>query len=223
VAKVEEPQPVVVPEKPKPPEPAPVAKPPEPKPEPKKAEPPRSPPTTQAPQPKPIEHKPEAKTPTKPASPAPAAVHKEEASPRDAYTAAAERWRTRGGGGMGGTDAGSGPIGAGAEGKGGGGQLVGLEFLAYRQQVINAIKERWTNVIGRPGLVASVFFEIAPDGEVSGVRLQQSSGNAAYDASALRAVQHASPLPAPPSRYANEFREFVIEFHSEERGGQGVG
>src|SRR5205823_6361919 len=59
---------------------------------------------------------------------------REEAAPHDAYGAAAERWRQRVGGGLGGNDGGSGPIGSGGEGKGGGGQLVGLEFIAYRQQ-----------------------------------------------------------------------------------------
>ena len=123
----------------------------------------------------------------------------------------------------GGPDGGSGPVGTGGEGPGGGGQLVGLEFLAYRQQVITTIKGRWTNVIVRPGLVAAVRFEIGPDGAVSGIQLAQSSGNAAYDGSALRAVQQANPLPAPPARYAKDFREFVIEFHSEEHGGQEAG
>ena len=101
--------------------------------------------------------------------------------------------------------------------------LVGLEFIAYRQQVINTVKARWTNVIARPGLVVTIHFEIGPDGDVSGVRVEQSSGNAAYDASAVRAVQRATPLPPPPARYVKEFREFQIEFHSEEQGGQGAG
>ncbi|TMA43524.1 MAG: cell envelope integrity protein TolA, partial [Deltaproteobacteria bacterium] len=141
--------------------------------------------------------------------------------------AAAERWRARAakpnGGGLGGADTGSGPIGSGGQGPGGGGQLVGLEFIAYRQQVINTVKARWTNVIARPGLVVTIHFEIGPDGDVSGVRVEQSSGNAAYDASAVRAVQRATPLPPPPARYVKEFREFQIEFHSEEQGGQGAG
>jgi len=89
--------------------------------------------------------------------------------------------------------------------------------------VINTIKAQWTNVIARPGLVAAVRFEIASDGQVSNIALARSSGNAAYDASALRAVQHTNRLPPPPARYANEFSEFMIEFHSEESGGQGRG
>lgn len=245
VAKVEEPA-VPIPEKPTPPPPTPEAKAPEPKPEPKpeakkpevkKPEPPPAPAKKPEAAAKPPERKPEAKPPdpkpaakpgaspgAKPSETAGRPRDGETAPPRDAYSAAAERWRARAGGGLGGTDEGSGPIGAGGEGKGGGGQLVGIEFLAYRQQVINTIKARWTNVIGRPGLVASVFFEIAPDGQVSDIRIHQSSGSAAYDSSALRAVQHANPLPPPPTRYANQFREFVIEFHSEESGGgQGAG
>src|SRR5262249_15031901 len=125
--------------------------------------------------------------------------------------------------GLGGTQEGSGPIGAGGEGEGGGGQLVGLDFIAYRQQVINTIKAQWTNVIARPGLVAAGRVEIAAGGAGSNVALARSSGNPAYDASALRAVQHTNRLPAPPARYVNEFREFMIEFHSEESGGHGAG
>jgi len=209
VAKVEPPKPVAKPE----PRPEPKA---EAKAETKKAEP----------------AKPEATAAAKPAAtprPEPAGRAGGQAAgespPQDAYGAAAERWRQKstGGGGLGGQDSGSGPIGAGGDGKGGGGQLVGIEFLAYRQQVINAVKGAWANVLTRPGLVAKVRFEIAADGTVSGIRLEQGSGNPAYDASALRAVQRANPLPPPPARYAGEFRDFVIEFHSEETGGQGTG
>ena len=100
---------------------------------------------------------------------------------------------------------------------------MGLDFMVYRQAVITTIKGQWTNVFARPGLVAKVRFEIAPDGTVSDVRLEQSSGNSAYDLSAIRAVQHANPLPPPPARYASEFHEFLIEFRSEETGGQGAG
>jgi TolA protein len=198
------------------------------------------------------EPKPEAKTETpKPAEPAPKAQPKareaaapptpkptappagdataapeaaaEKAPAADPYAAAAERWRAKTAGGLAGADTGSGPIGSGGQGPGGGGQQVGVEFLAYRQQVINLIKGRWTNAVLRPGLVAIVRFEIAANGAVTGIQIEQSSGNAAYDATALRAVQHAGPLPPPPSRYAKEFEEFVVEFHSEEPGGQEAG
>jgi TonB family protein len=231
-----EPKPEVKPE-PKPevkPEPKPEHKPevkPEPKPVPKPEPPKAQPKPTES---KPAEAKPAAKAETKPADSktaqkpsanganAGSPTGQQDAPARDAYAAAAERWKTRAGGGLGGNDTGSGPIGTGGDGKGGGGQLVALEFIAYRQQVINTIKGEWTNVLGHAGLVAKVRFQIAPDGSVSDIRLEQGSGNAAYDASALRAVQHVT-LPPPPARYASDFRDFVMEFHSEEAGGQGEG
>jgi TonB family protein len=240
VVKVDEPKPLAKPAEPKPPPKPEVAKaeppkPEPPKPEPAKAEPPKPQPAkSEAAKPEPAKPEPakaEATKPpqtTKPTSPdaahaAGSAAGHEDAPPHDAYAAAAERWRSRAGGGVGGTDAGSGPIGSGGAGPGGGGQVVGIEFLAYRQQVVNTIKAQWTNVITTPGLVASVRFEIAPDGTVSNPRIEQASGNAAYDASVLRAVQRTTELPPPPARYQHDFRDFLIEFHSEDRGGQGTG
>jgi TolA protein len=144
----------------------------------------------------------------------------------DAYASAAAKWRTKaatgGGGGLGGTDTSPGPMGTPGYGGGGGGQVVGFEFLAYQQRVVTTVKGVWTNVAPRPGLVAKVRFNIAPNGEVSGVRMEQPSGNGLFDTSAMRAVERADPLPPPPARYVNEFRDFVIEFHSEE-GGQASG
>ena len=147
-----------------------------------------------------------------------------DAATKDAYGAAAERWRAKAQGqGLGGTDGGSGPIGTGGPGPGGGGQLVGIEFLAYRQTVISTVKGHWTNVVARGGLVAAVRFTIGSDGSLSAIRLERSSGNAAYDSSVLRAVQRTQQLPPPPAKYAKEFAEFVIEFHSEETAGREAG
>jgi TonB family protein len=238
---LEKPPPKPEAKKPEPkPEPKPVeAKKPEPpKPEPKAEPKPPEPPkpaqataksTTPA---KPVETKPEAK----PAEPKPSSDAKPAGKPNgkpegagdgdDAYASAAQKWRakgaTGGGGGLNGTDTSPGPIGTPGYGGGGGGQVVGFEFLAYQQRVVTTVKGVWTNAAPRPGLVAKVRFSIAPNGDVSGVRLEQPSGDSVFDGSALRAVQRANPLPPPPARYVNEFRDFVIEFHSEE-GGQASG
>jgi colicin import membrane protein len=40
--------------------------------------------------------------------------------------------------------------------------------------------------------------QIGPTGEVRGMRITQSSGNPWFDESVERAIQKASPLPAPP-------------------------
>ena len=197
------------------------------KPEVAKTEPPKKPEKTSEAEPGPA--KPDATAKAEPGAKPADAKAKEPAGSAsgsdkpDEYAALAERWRQQQGGGLGGKDTGSGPVGSGGGDGRGGGQLVGLEFLAYKQQVEGAVKTRWANVIARPGLVAVVRFEIGSDGAVSGIRVVQASGNSAYDASALRAVQLASPLPPPPARYVDQFREFQMEFHSEDQGGQGAG
>ena len=144
----------------------------------------------------------------------------------DEYAAAAERWRSRLSGGLGGMDgeqADHGAVGDGTNAAGGGGTVVGFEFLSYRQRVFSTIKSNWANAVRHPGLVAAVRFEIQMDGGVNNVALVRSSGDKAYDQSVMRAVQRSSPLPPPPERYRDEFREVVIDFHSEEEGGQGSG
>jgi TonB family protein len=228
------------PEAKKPPEPKPEAKPVEPpKPEPKAAAKPEPTLPPKAPEPKPAEPTKAADATAKAAPPKAEAKPSDEAKPvgkptgkpegtagGDTYAAAAEKWRakgaTGGGGGLAGTDTGSGPLGTPGYGGGGGGQVVGFEFLAYQQRVVTTVKGVWTNAAPRPGLVAKVRFQIAANGAVSDVRLEHASGDGIFDSSAVRAVERANPLPPPPARYISEFREFVIEFHSEE-GGQGPG
>jgi TonB family protein len=235
----EEVQPLVKPAPPKPVPPKPVAaKPDAPKPDVAKAPPPN--PEGERPQ-SPSSATKKAEPPKSPAAPAATAARPpsgqqsgkpdgkaaDAGSAPDPYAALADKWRakgaTGGGGGVGGRDAGSGPIGAGGYGPGGGGQVVGIEFLAYQQRVVTVVKDAWVNAVARAGLVAKVRFRIAPTGVVSDVRLEQASGDATFDGSVLRAVQRANPLPAPPARHAAEFGDFVIEFHSEEAGGQGSG
>jgi colicin import membrane protein len=149
-----------------------------------------------------------------------------ETPPEDDYAAAAERWRSRMAGGMGGmagAEHQQGTVGDGSNATGGGGTIVGFEYLSYRQRITNLIKRNWANAVRRAGLVAVVRFDLAPDGTVSGVELVSSSGDKNYDQSVVRAVQRSSPLPPPPERYREEFRQVDVDFHSEELGGQGAG
>jgi TolA protein len=209
-----------------------------PKAEPKKVEPKPQPKAEAKPAPKPepkAEPKPEPKTvakaepakePAKPAAAPPTAAKPGAAT--DDYAAAAERFRGRmaavgsGAGAPGAGVAGGGPgggvLGEGGDGRGGG-QIRSLEYVAYLQRVRNAVQERWASAISRPGLVAAVRFHIAPDGTVSDVRLEQSSGNAVYDQTALAAVQRVGKLPPPPPAYVNDFRVFQVNFRGSEVGG----
>jgi TonB family protein len=93
--------------------------------------------------------------------------------------------------------------------------------LAYRQEVVDTIKARWTMPVRRPGLIAAVRFHIAPTGAISHIALERSSGDGTYDETALRAVRSVERLPAPPEDYVGAFEQFVVEFHADEGGGKG--
>jgi TonB family protein len=60
-----------------------------------------------------------------------------------------------------------------------------------------------------------VHFGIEPDGTLTGAHVIRSSGNAAFDAAALRAVVDTGHVPPPPPRWLKEFREFLMEFHAD--------
>jgi colicin import membrane protein len=124
---------------------------------------------------------------------------------------------------MGGAAGPTGAIGDGTTDTGGGGTVVGFEILSYRPRVFGIIKANWTNTVRTAGLIAAVRFQLAPDGTLSSVELVRSSGDRLYDQAVLRAVQRSNPLPPPPERYRDDFREVVVDFHSDEQGGRGEG
>ena len=136
------------------------------------------------------------------------------------FKAAAERWHSRmdkAEGGLDGAEGQQGPIGDGSD-QGGGGAVVDTEYVIYSQRVSGIIKQNWVETDRKSGLVARVRFEISPDGEVSNIRLERSSGDKAYDLSVMRAVQRSSPLPPPPEQHRDDFHEMEIDFHPEEGG-----
>jgi TonB family protein len=172
---------------------------------------------------------PAAEAPTTDAKPVatPAAAAKAQAAP-DAYASAAERFRERmaaagtgagiPGEGVAGGGPGGGVLGSGGDGRGGG-RVKSLEWIAYRQRIIDTVKERWSNAIRRPGLLTTVRFHIARDGTISAIEISRASGNDVYDQTAVAAVERVKQLPPPPAAYADEFADFEINFHGEETGG----
>jgi len=68
------------------------------------------------------------------------------------------------------------------------------------------VTEKWvqpTRTTG-PGLRVVVLFEIARDGQVTGSKVEQSSGNSWYDQSALRAIVEANPFPPLPEGFPGQ-------------------
>ena len=114
----------------------------------------------------------------------------------------------------GGASAAPAPAGA-TDGRGpGAGTAASVEgdfpFQWYLTAVQRKVYEQWTQPLSTPpGQKAVIVFEIARSGEVIRARVEKTSGDAAYDLAALRAVTAANPLPPLPS----EFKGTVIRVH----------
>ena len=68
----------------------------------------------------------------------------------------------------------------------------------YAARIRVAVTERWIRPTGVPrGLRCKVFVEQTEMGTVTAVRIEESSGDVAFDRSVERAVRGASPLPRP--------------------------
>lgn len=110
--------------------------------------------------------------------------------------------------------------GAAALGKGGrgGGVAKGMEYVIYQNRMLSTIKANWVWVGQRGNLRVVVRFNIRDSGDIVGLKIVQSSGNASYDDSVIRAVNKSSPLPAPPESVRKEFSEIELAFRPEDLG-----
>lgn len=71
----------------------------------------------------------------------------------------------------------------------------------YIDQMLALIRAQWVRPPLGGGIEASVHFTVGRNGEISDVRIVQSSGYSSFDLAGLRAVQSASPLPPLPNGY----------------------
>jgi TonB family protein len=94
-------------------------------------------------------------------------------------------------------------------GKGSMGIQQDPQFLLYYQTVQDRIKKAWNYVGGSGDLTTSVTFAIGADGNLTGVKLTQTSRDPAFDDSVIRAIRRAAPFPPPPEKYRPEFGQGV--------------
>ena len=132
--------------------------------------------------------------------------------------AQAEQATKKAGGMNSGTGEGQGAIAPGTGGQGGG-VIKGVEFMVYRNRMINLIKERWIWVGKRNDLEVTVRFGITESGEIVGLRLVRASGDQSFDSSVFRAIKSASPLPPPPESYRKDFSYVELTFQPKDLGG----
>jgi TonB family protein len=83
------------------------------------------------------------------------------------------------------------------------------EFLLYYETIRKRIKDAWSFPGANNDLSTEVLFAIGPNGELNGVKVIESSRDAAFDDSVIRAIRRAAPFPPPPEKYRSQFEQGV--------------
>ncbi len=112
------------------------------------------------------------------------------------------------------TNAGGQGFGSAGTGKNGlgGGVVKSPAWFKYKEELETQIKKGWNWHDSASPLIAAVSFKISQTGEISDVRIVQSSGDGKFDDSALRAVTKASPVPAALPEIYEDFKEVILDF-----------
>jgi protein TonB len=87
-------------------------------------------------------------------------------------------------------------------------------YAWYIAAMSRKINERW-DPRAMPGQQPRVTIQIARDGQVVSLRVERSSGNAAYDQAALRSVSEANPLPPLPDDWKKPNLTVTLQFRHE--------
>lgn len=89
----------------------------------------------------------------------------------------------------------------------------------YSGLISQRVASKWNRPLSaRAGMTALLRINILPGGEVGNVVVVGSSGDPAFDASAIEAVRRSSPLPVPddPAVFNQNFRNFTLKFKPED-------
>jgi len=93
------------------------------------------------------------------------------------------------------------------------GQLSRQEMNRYVAMIQTAVQQHWkVPNIGKHVHDPLVEMILSPDGSVREIHILESSGNAALDASLIRAIEAASPFQVPREQF-ELFRNNKIRFH----------
>jgi TonB family protein len=142
-----------------------------------------------------------------------AAITKPETSPPDKTNQAEAAAEEAGGQGVGtglriggGEGGGFGPGGAGF---GPGGGLANFPYTYYLNIITDRVSSNWFSSLVDPGVSGSfqtiVYFRIEKNGQITDVKIEQSSGATPLDLSAVRAVKASAPFPPLPREYEEAY------------------
>lgn len=90
---------------------------------------------------------------------------------------------------------------------------------SYRLGIYELVRQNWSRPpSARNGMSAKLLVELIPTGEVVGVSIEESSGNAAFDRSAEQAVRQSRRFEVPEDNaiFEAHFRRFYFLFQPED-------
>ncbi len=94
--------------------------------------------------------------------------------------------------------------------------LANFPFTYYIQNIINKVSGNWFTSLVDPGITGSfqvtVHFRIHRDGQVSDLKVEETSGIRSLDMSALRAIQSSAPFPPLPRAYEDDYLGIYLIF-----------
>jgi len=100
-------------------------------------------------------------------------------------------------------------VGVGGTATGTGGIQQDPKFLLYYKGVQGKIRKAWSFSGGNSDLETTVSFSIGADGNLTAVKITQSSRDSAFDDSVVRAIRRAAPFLPPPEKFRSQFGEGV--------------
>ncbi len=94
--------------------------------------------------------------------------------------------------------------------------LSNFPFTYYLQLIIDRVSNNWFTSLVDPGVLgsfqATVHFKIYKNGQISELKIEESSGIRSLDLSALRAIQTSAPFPPLPAAYEDEYLGIYLIF-----------
>lgn len=93
------------------------------------------------------------------------------------------------------------------------------EIQQYLGLIQQTITRNWTRPpSARTGMAVTLRINLLPGGELNDVNIIESSGNAAFDRSAVQAVQKAGrfPVPSDPAKFDRNFRTLKLHFNPDD-------
>ena len=94
--------------------------------------------------------------------------------------------------------------------------LSNFPFTYYLQIIIDRVSNNWFTSLVDPGISgsfqATVHFKIYKNGQISELKIEESSGIRSLDLSAFRAIQTSAPFPPLPGAYEDEYLGIYLIF-----------